>query len=617
MKKFLQNKSLLVVLLIQTILIVLNFTPFFTEGENVIFCLAGDGLKNYYTIFSYFLQGKGEFAMFHSMNYPFSEYIFFTDNSPSFAVPLKWFSDNIFDLSPYAFRLYNWFILLGFLLSTLFTWLIINKLTKQIWLWSILAITLPWISPQVNRLVMGHFNLSFSWVILLVFYLLILIYENRNKVKKAISLSVLLLTSVYLISFIHLYYLPMFLVIIGMFGLVIAIWERKNRKRLFAWLGFTFGLPILSLASVWLTIRAFDTYYLLRKSTDPKYTWWEWNLKIDALYTDFYDATIPFFVSANFEIDWEGYAYLGAFGLYAFLFFIGYLLIKTIKNPKQFRPTFRTYFSTIEGRKALLILFAGLMCLNIALGEYIKMFNGTVNFDNPLHPFLYAKLFIDEVTQFRVLARFNWVFFWSFQLVIILLLSRFYERNKAIWVKIFIAVLLCFSIIDMGNMQQHIKQNISLNPLADKVLNLEFDALIEGIETEKYQAILPVPIYMIGSENDEMMLMPNDDWRTATWLLSSKTNLPLMATNLSRSAVIQHESLLSIFTEKGMNEYLETRLDKRPILVFYTENSAAWNIKYENEQAQKYLYFGKFVPEKYQMRLIKTQGDLKIYEWRL
>ena len=89
MKKFLQNKSLLVVLLIQTILIVLNFTPFFTEGENVIFCLAGDGLKNYYTIFSYFLQGKGEFAMFHSMNYPFSEYIFFTDNSPSFAVPLK------------------------------------------------------------------------------------------------------------------------------------------------------------------------------------------------------------------------------------------------------------------------------------------------------------------------------------------------------------------------------------------------------------------------------------------------------------------------------------------------------------------------------------------------
>lgn len=466
-----QYQSLFIVLAIQCLLIVWNFIPFFTNGENVIFCLDGDGLKNYYTIYAYFLQAKGEFALFHNMNYPFSEYVFYTDNSPSFSVPLKWFSDTIFDLSPYAFRLYNWFLLFGILLSTLFTWLIINKLTTNIKIWSILAITLPWISPQVYRLIMGHFNLSFSWVFLLIFYVLIRIYESKNDFKKVIILSVFLIFAVYGISFIHLYYLPMILVIIGMFGLVISVWERKNRQRLFAWLGFTFGLPILGLLSVWLTLRPLDKYYELRKATEMKFGWWEWNLKIDALYSDHYHATVPFLFRTKLVLDWEGYAYLGAFGLYAFSFFIVFLLIKTIQKPKQIIPNFKSYFSNEKGRKVLLILFAGLMCLNIALGEYVKMFNGTINLDNPLHPFLYAKLFLGEVTQFRVLARFNWVFFWSFQFVIIYLLDNFYHRKKVIWLQIFIGILLLFSVSDMYDMQQTVRKNITDNPLKNKGLN--------------------------------------------------------------------------------------------------------------------------------------------------
>jgi len=615
--KQIKYKSLFIVLIIQSILILWNFLPFFTEGENIIFCLDGDGLKNYYTIYAYFLQEKGIFASFQNMNYPFSEYIFFTDNSPSFAVPLKWFSDNIFDLSPYAFRLYNWFLLFGILLSTLFTWLIINKLTKSIAIWSVLAITLPWVSPQVYRLIMGHFNLSFSWVFLLVFYLLIRIYESKNEFKKVGIFSAFLVVSVYIISFIHLYYLPMVLVIIGMFGLVIAIWERKNRKRLFIWLGFTFLLPIISFLSVFLTIRGIDKYYHLRKATEMKFGWWEWNLKIDALYSDHYYSTIPFLFRTRLALDWEGYAYLGAFGLYAFTFFIVFLLVKMIKNPKQILPNFKSYFSNEQGRKVLLILFAGLMCLNIALGEYVKMFNGTINLDNPLHPFLYAKLFVAEVTQFRVLARFNWVFFWSFQFILIYLLDNFYTQKKGIWLPIFIGILLLFSISDMYDVQRTVRRNIIDNPLKNDILNKDLDGLLKDIDTKKYQAILPIPIYMIGSENDEMMLMPEDNWRTETWLFSIKSNLPLMATNLSRSAVIQHESLLSIFTKKGINDYLLDAIDDRPILVFYSNNPTAWSMKYENEQATEYRDFGKFVPEKYNMKLLKSEGDWAIYEWEV
>ncbi len=64
-----------------------------------------------------------------------------------------------------------------------------------------------------------------------------------------------------------------------------------------------------------------------------------------------------------------------------------------------------------------------------------------------------------------------------------------------------------------------------------------------------------------------------------------------------------------------MNSYLKKAINEKPILVFYTENPDAWNIKYENEQAQKYLDYGNLLPEKQEMKLIKTQGKLKIYEW--
>jgi hypothetical protein len=32
-------------------------------------------------------------------------------------------------------------------------------------------------------------------------------------------------------------------------------------------------------------------------------------------------------------------------------------------------------------------------------------------------------------------------------------------------------------------------------------------------------------------------------------------------------------------------------------------------MKYENEQATEYRDFGKFVPEKYNMKLLKSEGD--------
>lgn len=610
--------SLPIVLIIQLILVYWVYQPFFTQGEEVVFCANHDGLKNYFTYFTYLTQDENTTADFYTqMQYPYGEYVFYTDNTPSLAVLLKWFSDNIFNVTPYAFRIFNWFCLFGFVLSTLFSWLILNRLTKHIWLWSILTITLPWLTSQIFRLGAGHFNLSFSWTFLAVFYVLIHLYNKHENWQKVLKISLVLWILVYFISFIHLYYLPMLCVIVGMFGFVLAIWKRKNRQKLFAWLGFSFGLPLLMLLSVWGTIRVNDTFYGLRDKIEDAYNWTEWSLKVDALYTSYDLSTIPFFIKSSLAFDYETRAYLGSFLLYGFLFLVGWLMIKTIKNRKTFIPTFKTYFLGKKGKIALLIFFAGLMCFNVAIGEYAKMFNNNVSFDNPFHPFRIARMIAGEVTQFRILARFNWVVFWTFNLTLIYLFDQFFDRHKQIWTRSIIVILTLFSVVDMLDMQEYAQRALSGNPLTKEEIVKPVSALLEGIETDKYQAILPIPFYTVGSEMDEMTVMAEDNWRTRTFMLSIQTGLPLMASNLSRSAIVQHELLLSIFTEKGIHKELKDRLDERPILVFMTSSAKAWDMKLGNKQANDYLKYGQKVPKQYNMKLLKTSGKWQLFEWSM
>ncbi len=609
------KNSIWLVILIQVILIFWVFQPFFLNGENIIFCPFHDGLKNYFTYYTYLFQDSTiDIDSYNWMNYPYGEYIFYTDQTPSLVVPLKWITENIFDLKPYAFRIFNWFCISGILLSSIFSWLILKKITKYYWIWSIFAITLPWISSQVFRLGQGHFNLSFSWTYLLIFYLLIQFYQNRHQWKKVFLYSFFIFIATYIIAFIHLYYLPMLCLMIGMFGIVIGIWERKNIKKAIGLFSCSLLTSLISLLSVWLTVRLNDDFYPLRKKVETAYNWGEWSLKPDALWTSYDFSTFPSILS-SMEINTEGEMYLGAFAVYGFLILLSWLLVKTIKNWRSFRPTFKTYFSGEKGAITLLLLFSGLMCLNVAIGEYVKVFNNNLSTDNPLHPFKYARLLVGEVTQFRVLARFGWVCFWAFNFVLIFLFDSIFEKYKNRWIRGVIILLMLTSILDMVDNQKRVMMAKSINPLFNQNIVEPIDNLIEGIEIDNYQAILPLPFYAIGSEVDSLMIMTDDAWRTETFIFALSTNLPLMASNLSRSAVVQHEAQLSIFTEKGANDYLLNQLNEQPILVFKSKNEDYWNYKLENERGNIFIQYGKEVPEQYQMKLIKSTENYELYEW--
>jgi hypothetical protein len=197
----------------------------------------------------------------------------------------------------------------------------------------------------------------------------------------------------------------------------------------------------------------------------------------------------------------------------------------------------------------------------------------------------------------------------------IYLFDQFFDKHKQLWIRIFIGVLAFSSVVDMIDIQRIVRKAKAENVLKIKKVVEPIDNLLVGINTKKYQAILPIPFYMIGSEVDSMMLMANNNWRTRTFVLSLQTDLPLIATNLSRSAVIQHEALLSIFTKNGTNDYLKAHLDNRPILVFMTHTKTAWNMKFENQTVTNYFQHGKNIPKQYNMTLLKTIGGWDLYEW--
>ena len=157
--------SLVVVaLLIQVGFIARAFGRLLTEPGQFLFRLTsetGDGMKNYFTFQSYLQQpfAKG-LAWYGNMNYPYGDYVFYTDNTPLVAVFVKLFSHYVYDLTPYGLDVYHAMLVSGMLISTGLLVALLRRLLRSWFLVLSFSVLLPWLNPQLGRLLIGHFNLS-------------------------------------------------------------------------------------------------------------------------------------------------------------------------------------------------------------------------------------------------------------------------------------------------------------------------------------------------------------------------------------------------------------------------------------------------------------------------
>ncbi len=601
------------VVIAQTAMVIIGFYNLVTDGQRRLFMDAYDGMRNYFAYNEYITQGKSSnYFLFEKMNYPFGDYIFYTDNTPILAVLVKWFSENIYDVSDYSLQIFHWFFTFTLVLSSVFLYLICKRLVQTKWLIAIFSLAIPWITPQLFRLGNGHFSLALSCCILATMYAIIVLYQHYHS-QKNIWLPILgIILSVVISAFLHVYFLLISGFFIGYFCLVWAIFQYKNRRSFWKLLGMAGGVPVACLAIFLGIVRSIDTYYPHRSDTAKGFHFDGWQLKLDGLFDSHYYLSVPFF-EAKINLHYESVAYLGSFAWYALGSFLLIFILK-----KFSKSAIKRYFIQTETAQLISILFiSGVCCLFIAFGAKAYWFNNSIIFDNYLNPLYWLEKFIPQISQFRCMGRFNWVFFLTFNITMLYVLDQYFQNNRKKWHGIALIILLpTLLAIDTLDTMKFTRNYGWAQHLNNSPQLPELEKLLEGIDTKKYQAILPLPYYNSSCEDYHYTIDPEDKWCTTTYQLSHITDLPLMASRMGRTPLNQTYAFFEMFTTYNVPDLIKNELAEKPILVIYSTNEAAWQIVPNLEPAKTALLNGKDFPEKMNMKEIGGLGEWKVFEFQ-
>lgn len=602
------------ILMVQLSLLCIGFNKLLVRPMDFMFKNQYDGLKNYFTLESYLEQDSDVGLLrFEGMNYPFGESIFYTDNTPALAIPLQVLSYLGLDIASYSVLIMNVFCLLSILFSTYLCFKILTHLLDTTWLIAVLSLALPWINPQILRLDVGHFNLSWSWVILWTIYLLLQIFKTYQQQQQFSKKQLFVLGGILFLSgWIHLYYLILLTILVGSFGVFWSIFNFKNRTTFFKIIKYL-PLLLLPIGFVWGIIHVTDLDYAARLSPGG-YNWTAWTLKFGTLHTPYNLMTLPFIVHSDTDFYYEDLCYLGSFTLYGGLFLMGAFLLKSIRQAVlEQLSNLKTEVSFL-----LYLVLASLVLLFISMGDYVFLENGTKIY-NVFSLFFYANFIDDSLMQFRCLARFGWVFFWASAFVVAFGLDRLWQLNHQILKGgiVILAFCLVSDTHDFIKYYNHIAPHNTLT-YTDNFKNIE--TIVQKIEPSKYQAILPLPYFHTGSENMNYTIDATSEHFKPTLQLAQLTNLPLMSTQLSRTAEYQVKALFTLFTADAIDTPIQERLTDQPILVFYNKNlletDQIWNTK-QAEPAKTVIHGSKAIIEKYQMELIVENEEYQLYEWNL
>lgn len=501
------------------------------------FAQSGDGAKDYYATF-YHIKHDKSYIHSNSMNYPFGESIFFVGSQPIVSNTIKFISQNIYNVSPYTVAIHNLLILISIALTVLVIYLILKHLNLPIWYSLLVAIGITFLSPQIDR-IGGHFALSYT-IVLPLFILLLLKFDRQ----KSVGLSVLILFAGMWASITHGYFFTYYMVMF----LAYWIWQKPWRKE-FEWrkqwlhLVLQIAIPLIVVPTLILYIDPVEDR-----------TTWPWGFLFYRAYPEsvFLSPGRPYWSWLNSlvkirNLQWEGIAYVGLVSTITFL--IG--LFSFIKNAVYRRLG-----------KTLAITSQPLIDQLFWLSFLLLLFSFGI-------PFIFKMEFLLEylgpIRQFRGIGRFAWLFYYTMNIVAFYLIWQKAKRYKPIYriLPVIPIVILLYDAWFHSKSQKHFINN-SL-PELDHAF---YSHSKPNINTEEFQAIMPIPFFSVGSENywHESACFRS---MVKMYALSQFTGLPLNATYTSRSSVWRCVENLNLIMEPLQQplvlKYYDTRKD---ILLF-------------------------------------------------
>ncbi len=535
---------IVIVLLVCWLSSFLAFTTLWQHPGDTLVSNGGDGIKNYYTPIWYSLHDSS--AHFTGMLYPYGDNYVFADAQPLLASAVQWYHSHVGALTGYqVVAVLNLAMVVSLVLCALFMYLLLRA-NNLPWVFALgVAVLITLMSPQIMRF-QGHYGLSYAFAVPLVWLL-----SHYTLTRKYYLLwAALLAVSLISLEFLHVYYL----FVCGMFaGLLAAFGFLLNLKQ---WRSYMLRAGAIVVA-VGVSFMVFQLW--LASSSDVAdrvaipYGIGGYKANFQSLFLPSYKPLI-FGKNAN----WEGIAYVGFLGLPI----IGFFLFKFSGYVAKYR--FRAIGRLVLPAPLQTAVWPSVIIMLFSTGFPI---------------ILLLDWLPDGVKQFRSLGRFAWVFYYVYATLSAFTLYQLYRYlgiKKARKVGTYILLMaLCIWGYEVQLFLRPIQKTIAENykygtakDLLTDIISAE-DLSKHDLLNNKYQAIMPLPFFMAGSEK----LGTNVDGGLFYRCIqtSFQLHLPMVGCNMSRTSLSQTAKVWQLFAAPTIERAYIADLngDNRPFLLIY------------------------------------------------
>ena len=535
-----------VTLIVLTVgLIVLRYGYFLSFPDNQVIEPYGDGFKAY-TVIWYHAKYDSTYSHFEGMNYPYGEHAVPAATQPVLSGLLKFITRNITDVSGFTIHAVHLSMLLGIFLCSFFLYLTFRRLKAPEWFAILAAVGLTFLAPQTHRMY-SHYGLAHPEVIPVVLYLLLRWHE-----KPAWRWSIGLGAAVAVFSMIHFYYFAILSFLVSFF-LLFRFLRKPSAKVVFTTYLPHYGVQIL-------TPLLFFYFWMIHNSPVTDRTSMPWgylyySTNIQGLFTSFDQ---PFFkwvqtVLPPFRwIDFEKRAYVGLIGG----LFSVYLLLRWIFTRLR-RPLLPLAVETEHENFLRHLLWAALMTLLFAIGLpfVIPGWEGLLKYTGP-------------IKMFRGVGRFAWIFYYTINIIALLGVWYWIRSASKNWARVAIAVPV-FALLTYEAYHNSIAYPIDLDEIAEFNTRNYYQEK-SGIDFNRYQALLTIPYYNVGSDNFWVTIPNLGLILQKSLLLSVETGLPTTSAMLTRSSLSQTLNQIQLVTEPyRYPKILEDFPNDKPLLMVW------------------------------------------------
>jgi hypothetical protein len=508
-----------------------------------------DGVKTYLNA-AWHAQYGASATWFEGMNYPYPEHIVAATELPGLAVLMKWLTPFFPEMPSHVFGITHLLLLLSILLCAVFTHLIFKELGLPDWYAIPVALGITFLAPQHMRMI-PHMGLAPLFVVPAVIYGL-LRFERQERWRTSFFLARVVFVS----SMLHFYFFAITAITISLY-FMFSVLRQFSWPRLWRWashFAVAVGLPLVFFI-FWMILAdevtdrspkpaGFFTYHAIWESIFlskemPLYQWIDENIiKIE-------------------KVDFEGWAYIG---MVADLFI---LVVFFRWAGRKFKQPLLDFFTAENKNFYWPLLWTGIIILFLSCSQ---------PFDNEGLRFLLD--YTGPLRQFRSTGRFAWVFYFVINVVAFTGLFHWLKQWKSRQLAVFIlSASLTLLFYEAYHLQKspHNYRPDKLREAPNLHPGKRFSE-IETIDYGKYQAILPIPYYNIGSNN--FFAAGNSMVIQQSLVLSYQTGLPVTGAMLTRSSRQQCFDQMQLVTEPYRTPaiFKDYKNDK-PLLMIYSHLS--------------------------------------------